>query len=137
MSVHDYIINSEKATLKDDASGTLTLPITTGAVIPAGGSITFQTSVDIGSANSQISALMSSSLTGVKYAAAMLTIKMRITLSGSNFDSWEYVMIEKSSSGTVRLYCTIYNPYSSPITIIGNAQTITAEFVTYRSPFLP
>lgn len=137
MSIHDFNISSDFATLKNDSNGSVSLNIPTGGVISPNNRITYESKISVGALNASARTLMKSSATNVWYAGSALEIKMRARFAGSyDADTWQYVMLERVDATTFALRCSIFNNQVDSMQIIGGAQTITAEFDTYLSPFI-
>jgi hypothetical protein len=135
-----FILNSDYATLKNDATGTMSLSITTGDVIAVGGSKTFETFLDIGTRNASIRAQMSSNRYVSNYCVGtslQTQIQMQYDIPGSPmiFDDYFVANVERVSPTRLRLYLTIPNPNTFTLTVIGGAQVITADINTFLSPF--
>lgn len=134
-----FILTTDYGTLKNDASGTINLLIPTGATIPAGGFVEYSETLEIGTRNASTRVQMTSTADSGYWTIGNIRevfLRVRYNTTGNPvFDYLQAANIERISPTIIRLYCRIGNPQGFSITIVSPAQTITAEVVTFLSPF--
>ena len=138
MNPRNFISNSDYTTLKNDNKSTLTLVIGNSPVIAVGGTYTYETTAVVGTLNAGVRSQMKTSLAYDIWSSCVLPITLRATLNtggGVVVDWYTNAIVERSTSGTVRLFVNIQNPYAFTMQITGGGQTITADVVTFLSPF--
>lgn len=134
-----FILTTDYGTLKNDATGTISLLIPTGATIPALGFVEYSNTLEIGTRNAGTRVQMSSSAESDNWTPGHIRevlIRARHNTTGNPvFDYYQAVNLERIDPTTVRLYCRIGNPNNFSITIVSAAQTVTANVATFLSPF--
>ena len=130
-----FILDTDYAALKNDNIGRMVLNITAGTVIPAGGSYTWFTDLDLGTVNASLRTQMESSLYPGQWSPGNLRIvDMNMNYSGTPSLESGAVSIIRISPTRLRLYCTHFNFAPFNISVI-TGQTVTADIVTFLSPF--
>jgi len=130
-----FILTTDYAALKNDAVGRITLNITAGTVIPAGGSYTWFAELDLGTINASLRTQMESSLYPGQWSPGNLRIiDMYMDYAGTPSLESGAVSIVRVSPTRLRLYCTHFNFAPFNISVI-TGQTVTADIVTFLSPF--
>lgn len=130
-----FILDSDYASLKNDSKGRIALVIPSGAVIPAGGSVTWSSELEIGTRNATMRTQMVSSLVPDQWTPGnMRAIDMLMNYSGSPSLETGMVSVIRVSPTRIRLYCTHFNFAPFNISVI-TGQTVTADVVTFLSPF--
>lgn len=138
----NYILNTEYATLKNDNKGTVSVNITTTGILAYGSSVTFQNYIDIGTSNAQVRCqIYRSGAPSDIWCANSILVPVNITVyyGGTPVDNFTYnlpVTIERISNTRIRIYGVFYS-YGAGVSmqISGGAQTVTADIVTFLSPF--
>lgn len=135
MKPSNFIIHSDFASLKNDARGRLSVTIPSGNTIPALGERTWSTDLVIGTINAPIRSQMESTLfPGVWTLGTSRVIDLLISTGGPSSPETNMVSVVRINPTTVRIYTTYYNP-SASIATVNNTQTVTADIVTFLSPF--
>lgn len=135
MTPADLIISSDFASLKNDNLGQLTLTIPAGAIIPAGGSTTWQVERELGTTNASMRTQMNSSLRPDDWTPGnMRIIDMVLNYSGTISTETGLVSLVRVTPTTIRLYCTQFNTAPFNISVV-TGQTVTAQIATFLSPF--
>lgn len=139
----NFILNSDYATVKNDATGTMTLNIPSGTTIPASsgssyGLVNFETFLDIGETDAGIRGYISTTKFSGIYAPFGGSYNVRVltrynTTGTPVFDLYFTVILERVSPTRLRLYCQIGNSFSFSLTIM-DSQTITFDLATFLSP---
>lgn len=134
-----FILTTDYGTLKNDATGTISLSIPTGATIPAFGFVEYSNTLGIGTRNAGTRVQMSLSSDSGNWTPGHIRevlLRARLNTTGNPVvDYYQVANLERIDPTTVRLYCRIGNPYNFSITIVSAAQTVTANVATFLSPF--
>lgn len=131
-----FIQTSDYATLKNDASGTISITLTSGTVIAGGGTLTVDATATIGTTSASVRSYMVASNASTKFCiGTSLSFKCNITQLGYTYDYSPVANIERVSGSTVRLYCNIINFSPSDTLTISETVTVTATIRTFLSPF--
>ena len=139
---NNFILNTDYASLKNDAKGSVTIIVPANIVIPASGTYTYidYKDVEIGrkSASSRVQ-ISSSRLGNDMYATLMLytTGKGRIIVDGSTYYT-DYLITSfftRINDTTVR--ASVYIPNQTPYTLYceNTVETIKFNINTFLSPF--
>ena len=138
---NNFILNSDFATLKNDNKGTISLAITDSGLLAYGAKKTYTSYLDIGTANANLRGQMKTNLSSDIWNTLGMTVPVTVTVyyGGNPVDTFTYnlpVMIDRISATRVRMYATFYSyGYGVDMRITGGYQTITADLVTFLSPF--
>jgi len=134
----NFIQSSDYASLKNDSKGTFTLDITDSGVLAFGQSKTYESTLDVGTINSGLRCHMKSSLSSIIWCSSSIlaTVTITVTPGGSTFPFDLPVVIERISPTQIKMKATFYS-YGAGVSmqITGGYQTITANVVTFLSPF--
>lgn len=133
-----FILNSDYATLANDATNTVTLTTSTGILITPGTQHDFQSEITLGQKNAPIRALMNTSAEPSVYVpceSMVVTLTVLYAIDGNTYNYTTIANVYRISSTTIRLEVSVSNPFSFNITINGGVQTITADISTFLSPF--
>ena len=136
---NNFILNSDYATLKNDNKGTISLYLGSSTVMNYNDKYTYQTSITVGTVNAAIRCQMYSSLApSTIYSSPQMQITLQATTSGGG-GTGPYpatIYVERVSATTVKLICNVYG-IAPGLTqqITGGFQTVTADIVTFLSPF--
>lgn len=136
------ILASDFASLKNDQRKTVALYIGDSGTLAYGSSKVYEKFLDIGTLNSGLRGQMSSSLYPTVFWASLgilAPVTVTVYYGGSPVDTFAYnlpVVIERVSATTVRLKAIFYS-YGVGVSmrITDGYQTITADIVTFLSPF--
>ncbi|MDR1032715.1 MAG: hypothetical protein LBL84_01735 [Candidatus Nomurabacteria bacterium] len=128
-----FILNTDYASLANDAATMLSITIPTGVSIPYDQIVELASqTVQLGSTNAPIRvALSSSSNTGVITPCRSITVF--VTTNLSSFDPVG-VVVQRIGGNQVRLVAV--SSMGPARTITGGSQTITARISTFLSPFV-
>lgn len=133
-----FIINSDYATLKNDATTTLSVTIPNSLSLAGVSIYTLTDTVTIGQRGSSIRSRIHSTMRDQWFVANQVTYSY---MSGATHPLWGdlnydiYVTVNRTSSTQLSLIVTILNGYDEPITINGAGQTITAKVATFLPPY--
>lgn len=132
-----FILTSDYGTLKNDATGTITLSIPSGITIPSGDFREYSNTLTIGTINASTRIQITSSADPSNWTYGnMREVILRIRDSSSfEYDQSYVVNVERTSSTDIRMYIRIPNLSPFPFTIISGVQTVTADIATFLSPF--
>ncbi len=88
----NFILNSDYATLKNDASETFTLAITDSGLLAFGSSKTYESFLDIGTINAGLRCQMKSSLSSDIWSSSSILAPVTVVvyLSGTPVDTFTY-----------------------------------------------
>ena len=134
----NFTLSSDYATLKNDATGTLSVTLPSGVVIPAATVYTQTDTISIGTPGASYRSRVNStkrtqwliSKSIIYSYSSGATIPPSVSV---NYDI--FVSIVKQSSTQVVLRVSIPNAYTDPMTVSGLAQTVTAHVATFLPPF--
>lgn len=138
----NFILHTGYATLKNDDKKSVSINITTTGILPYGSSQVFENFVDIGTVNAQIRTQMyrSGDPTNI-LATNTLTVPVQITVyyGGTPVDVFTLnipTVVDRVSPTRMRIRALFYS-YGEGVSmqISGGAQTVTADIVTFLSPF--
>jgi hypothetical protein len=134
----NFIQNSDYASLKNDAKGTFTLSIGDSGVLAYGSSKTYESFLTIGTVNSGLRCQMKSSLSADIWSSSSILAPVTVTVTpdGSTFTYNLPVVIDRVSATQIRMKAVFYS-YGVGVSmqITSGYQTITADVVTFLSPF--
>jgi hypothetical protein len=137
----NFIQSSDYASLKNDAKGTFTLAIGDSGLLAYGASKTYSSTLTIGTINSGLRCQMKSDLSADVWCSSSILAPVTVTSysGGSLVDTFTFnlpVVIERISATQIKMKATFYS-YGEGVDmrITGNYQTITADIVTFLSPF--
>lgn len=133
-----YVANAGYATLKNDDKKSVSLAITSASpVLNYGEDYTYSNTVAVGTVNAAIRSQIYSSVDTSKiYSSPQIQIILRATIAGGVYNYPATVYIERISATTVEIKCHIYGyALGTTVQITGGFQTITANIVTFLSPF--
>ena len=135
----NFIQNSDYASLKNDAKNTFTLYLGASPALTYGTTYTYESFLDIGTSNSPIRCQIRSDVaSSTIYSSPQMKITLQAVVSGdpTPFDYPTTVYIERISATRIRLICNVWGYVPGrTVTITGKFQTITADVVTFLSPF--
>lgn len=136
MRPEDYLLTTDFATLKNDATGTLTVTLPNTLSIP--GATTYQNGQDItiGTSGASFRARMGSTKNNKWYnsTTVVYAYSSGATVDGSPSPYIVFTTLSKISADVVRLTVFIPNGYGSTMSISGLSQTITAVVATFLPP---
>lgn len=140
MSTNNFIMSSDYATLKNDNKGTLSLYLGQSPVLAYGDVYTYETSMELGTANASIRCQIRSDVAPtVIYAAPQIQVTLQATTSTTPATVADYpatAYVVRTSATTIKLKCTVMGgAVDLTQQITGKFQTITADIVTFLSPF--
>jgi len=131
-----FILNTDFTTFKNDNKGQIVITLPGSIVIGAGATYSQSQDLVIGTKNTAIRSLISSSKdSNRKYLGTALYRFMQGTVLGFPAFYGVYVSISRLNSSTVRLQINIYNAQSDPLTTAAGNETFTAYLTTFLSPF--
>lgn len=134
----NFIQNSDYASLKNDAKGTFTLDITDSGVLAFGATKVYESFLTLGTDNAGLRCQMKSSLSADIWSSSSIlaTVTVTVTPGGSTFSYNMPVVIERVSPTQLRMHAT-FRSYGAGVSmqITSGYQTITADVVTFLSPF--
>lgn len=132
----DFISTTDYATLKNDASTTLTVVVPGSASMPMNTVNNYTTTATIGQAGSSIRGRGNSSRNAtIWYVANQVSFQRTGTLSGSPTPYTLTAVVYRTAPDTLTLLATIFNPYAGTLTTQSGSETITFEVSTFLSPF--
>lgn len=138
----NFILHTGYATLKNDNKGSVSVNITTTGVLPFGSYQIFENFIDIGTVNAQIRTQMyrSGDPTNI-LATNILTVPVQVTVyyEGTPVDVFTLnlpTVVDRISPTRMRIRASFYS-YGQGVSmqITGGAQTVTADIVTFLTPF--
>jgi len=131
-----FVLSTDYATLKNDASTSTTITIPASQVIAAGSQYIVTSDVVVGQTNAGLRGQISSSKDSNKRYLGTYQSRVRsglITGFPATYDLNVYAA--RLSSNTVRVTVTVFNPYSDPLTTATGDETFTIYLTTFLSPF--
>jgi hypothetical protein len=139
---NNFIFNSDYASLKNDDKKSASIYIGDSGVLATGASKVYESFLTVGTTNAGVRGQMSSDLapSDVWCSLGMLApVTVTVYSGGVPVDSFSYnlpVVIERVSATVIRLYAIFYS-YGEGVDmqITSGFQTITADVVTFLSPF--
>lgn len=135
--INRFIINTDYATIKNDAEGTLSVTVPGSTVIASGGQYTNTTSLTIGEGVSTIRSQGNSTRDASTWIAAnQLALPRTGVVSGASQPYTLAAAISRTSTTTIELFVGIYNPYGANLTTQAGDETITFDVTTFLPPFV-
>ncbi len=137
----NFILTSDYTTLKNDNHGTLSLYLGDSGVMNYGDIHTYSTDLTIGTINSGVRCQISTSADNVIYSSPQrqIILQQTIYISGTQVYTGNFyttAFVERISATTMRLKCLVWNDDGgTTVRITGGYQTVTANVVTFLSPF--
>jgi len=135
----NFIENSDYATLKNDDNNSISVSITDSGLLAFGATKVYESFLNIGTTNAGLRVQMYSSAAPNNIWCAMgMTVPVTVTVTpgGSTFSYDLPVTLERVSATSVRLYSIFYSfGVGVSMQITSGYQTITADVVTFLSPF--
>lgn len=133
---NDFILNSDYATLKNDANGNVTVTLPASFSISGGGIAIYRNTIALGSRGSSFRAYIYSPSTtynfvGEYYVNTLLNAGI---VSGSTVDVDIFVYVYRSSPTEVGLTVKIPNAYGSTMTLPSMGQSFTSHIATFLPP---
>ena len=133
----NFIANTDFATFKNDAKGTLSVTFPGSQVVAgSGGLLSYTADLTLGKAGANIRARGGSSKdSSIQYAVSSVSFnRMGLILGFPAFYSI-YANISRVNATTVRLTVFVNNIYSDPLTTEAGDETFTFVVNTFLSPF--
>lgn len=138
----NFILHTGYATLKNDDKGSVSVNITTTGVLPYGSYQIFENFIDIGTVNAQIRTQMyrSGDPTNI-LATNILTVPVQVTVYYEGAPVYVSTLnlptvVDRISPTRMRIRALFYSyGHGVSMQITGGAQTVTADIVTFLSPF--
>lgn len=134
MNPSQFIITSDYATLKNDATGQLSVTVPSSVVVGAGSTFSTSSSIEIGVAGASERSQIHSSKTGQYYVGNMLDIIKNGNAGGTALYD-VFVDLSRTGPTTLTMTATIFNPYGVTLTGESGAETFTADVATFLPPF--
>lgn len=136
----NFIQSSDYASLKNDSKGTVSLYIGASPALALNVTYTYEAFLDIGTVNSPIRCQIRNDIApNTIYLSPQIQVLLQMTVTGSGggvFPYYTTAYIERISPTKIRLACNVYGQTATgTTTITGGFQTITADVVTFLSPF--
>lgn len=140
MSTNNFILSSDYATLKNDDKGSISLYLGQSPVMSYGEEYVYESTIELGSTNASIRCqIRSDAAPTVIYASPQMQVTLQATTSTTPATVADYpttAYIERTSATTVKLKCFVSGgAVGLTQQITGKYQTITADIVTFLSPF--
>ena len=131
-----FILTTDYATLKNDATGTISVTLPSSASIGAASTSSWTTALTIGESGSSFRARITSSAGGGSFVgnSVVYISTSGASLSGSSIGFDLYIAVHRTSSTELSLTAFIPNPYGSTLTINNLSRTITASVATFLPP---
>lgn len=133
----NFIMNSDYATIKNDAKATLTITLPSSTSVAATSVATWTDTITVGTAGSSIRARLVSTSDNVVYATSTVDYYRTsgATVSGSPAGFDVYAVVHRISPTQIRLTALLPNPYPFTMSVTaGLSQTITATVATFLPP---
>ena len=135
----NFIQNSDYASLKNDNHGQMTLYLGSSPALAYNAQYTYESFLTLGTINAGIRSQISTDVAPtVFWSSPSINITLQATISGGGgtTDYPATVYVERTSPTTMRLACNVYGIAAGlTTTITGKFQTVTADIVTFLSPF--
>lgn len=142
----NFIQNSDYALLRNDAKGNdakgqITLSIGDSGLLAFGQSKLYESFITLGTINASLRGQMQRSGSSDIWCSLGILVPVTVTVyqSGTPVDVFTYnlpVAIERSSATQIRMYGIFYSyGVGVDMRITGGYQTVTADIVTFLSPF--
>lgn len=131
----NFILNSDYATLKNDAISSISLTLPSSTTVGARSVRIFSTDLEIGVAESSLRVRMMTTKDNIWRPLSTVSYVYPTGSSISGDPSYLlYLCVNRVSPTTIRLSAFIPNQYPSTATITGLSQTITAYVATFLPP---
>lgn len=131
----NFIMNTDYATLKNDAKTTFALTLTGGQVIGAGATLRVFSTQAIGVAGASERALIHSSKETNYWVGNILTISRTGLVSGTPAAYQTVAELYRNSATELTAQVTIFNPYASALTAVSGDEVFTFVVSTFVPPF--
>lgn len=137
MNPNNFILNTDYATLKNDDKATVTLYLGGTSALAYGESYTYSNTVTVGSSNAPIRCQMSTDVAPtVIVSSPQIQVILEATTAGTPYPYPATVYVERTDATTITIKCHVYgNVPGQTVQITGDYQTVTANIVTFLSPF--
>ena len=130
----NFIMNTDYATLKNDAKGTLTVVLPASTSVAGATVASWTDTITIGEPGSSIRARIMSTKNNVVYCVNSVGYAYSTGGSGPGTDYLIYATVLRISPTQIRLSVLIPNQYGSTQNITGLSQTISATVATFIPP---
>lgn len=132
----NFILNTDYATLKNDADGYVSVALPSSLNIAAATTYSTSSSITLGVAGSDIRQRISTSKDNIWYTSRSILYASSsgATVSGSPSSYDVVVTVSRTAPTTITLTVFIPNPYGSTMTITGLSQVISAYVATFIPP---
>jgi hypothetical protein len=132
----NFISTTDYATLKNDATTTLSVTVAGALSIATSTIHTDTTSATLGTAGAILRGQINSSrASSTWYVANAASFTRTGTVGGVGSSYSLNVSIIRTAATTVQLIAAIYNPYASALTTQAGTETITYSINSFLSPF--
>jgi hypothetical protein len=131
-----FILNSDYATLKNDARNTIQITIPGSMVISASSTYSNSTIITLGTIGAAIRSRINSNKDPSLDMLGSSVSYSRTGTSGGGPALYDVLAcVTRESSTTVRLTVLIRNPYGATLTLAAGSEIITADINTFLSPY--
>ena len=133
---NSFILNTDYASLKNDATGSGSVVIPASVNIGNAASVSYSTDLTIGAKGAFTRARIRSSKEGNRWIIANAVSYIRIGTVSSSAAVYEvFAFVWRPNPTTLRLQVHIQNPYSATLTTASGAETIDYYVNTFLPPF--
>lgn len=136
---NSLIQSSDYASLKNDDKKSVSLYLGASPALANGVTHTYESFITVGTINAPIRCQIRSDVApSTIYSSPQIQVTLQATISGG-FGIIDYpttAYVERVSATSIRLSCSVYGYVpGQTMTMTGKFQTITADIVTFLSPF--
>lgn len=135
MKPERFILTTDYATLKNDASAILSVTVPSSVTVAGNGVYSISSSASIGQIGASERSQIVSSKIGEVYSANIVVIYRWGTESGLPAIYDINVDLSRTDANTLTLSATIMNPYSTTLQCESGSETFTAYVATFLPPF--
>lgn len=132
MIPENFILSTDYASPRNDASGTLQVTVPSNVNISSGSVWTTSQTLTIGTRGASVRSQIASSKDSNKFYVGAWQDRIR----NGNFGTYDiFIVLSRLSPETIVITASIFNPYGGTLVGAVGAETFTAEVKTYLSAF--